>query len=102
MNYKLKGGIFLVKGVNKTVIEVNNTGSKIFDRIVFYVSPDCGNLSVKNLNKAIKDFTFDFDNRAGKGYTSLRKRIKIKRRIIIMLSAAVFLAVAGAALAVIL
>ena len=100
MNYKLKGGIFLVKGVNKTVIEVNNTGSKIFDRIVFYVSPDCGNLSVKNLNKAIKDFTFDFDNRVGKGYTSLRKRIK--RRIIIMLSAAVFLAVAGAALAVIL
>ena len=26
----------MVKGVNKTVIEVNNTGSKVFDRIVFY------------------------------------------------------------------
>ena len=31
----------MVKGVNKTVIEVNNTGSKVFDRIVFYVSPSC-------------------------------------------------------------
>ena len=35
----------MVKGVNKTVIEVNNTGSKIFEKIVFYVSPQYGNLN---------------------------------------------------------
>lgn len=73
----------MVKGVNKTVIEVNNTGSKVFDRIVFYVSPSCGNLNAKTLNRAIKNFTFDFDNRAGKGYTSLRKRMIRKRRLLI-------------------
>lgn len=92
----------MVKGVNKTVIEVNNTGSKVFDRIVFYVSPSCVNLSAKNLNRAIRNFTFDFDARAGRGYNSLRKRMLLRRRLIAgLVSAAVLIAV-GITLAIIL
>ena len=91
----------MVKGVNKTVIEVNNTGSEVFDKIVFYVSPSCSNLSHKNLNRAIKSFTFQLDERAGRGYNSLRKRMLIKRRIVIGIAAAVLL-VAGITLALIL
>ena len=91
----------MVKGVNKTVIEVNNTGSKVFDKIVFYVSPSCSNLSHKNLNRAIKSFTFQLDERAGRGYNSLRKRMLIKRRIVIGIAAAVLL-VADITLALIL
>ena len=70
----------MVKGVNKTVIEVNNTGSKVFDRIVFYVNPACSNLSSKNLNRAVKNFTFGLDERAGRGYKSLRARYILRRR----------------------
>lgn len=92
----------MVKGVNKTVIEVNNTGSKVFDRIVFYVSPSCVNLSAKNLNRAIRNFTFDFDNRAGKGYNSLRKRMLLRRRLIVGLSSAALLLAVGITLALIL
>lgn len=92
----------MVKGVNKTVIEVNNTGSKVFDRIVFYVSPSCGNLSAKNLNRAIKNFTFDFDNRAGRGYNSLRKRMLLKRRLAVCMAAVAVLLAAGITLAIIL
>lgn len=92
----------MVKGVNKTIIEVNNTGSKVFDRIVFYVSPSCGNLSAKNLNRAIKNFTFDFDARAGRGYNSLRKRMLLKKRIIICLVTAALFLTAGITLAIIL
>lgn len=93
----------MVKGVNKTVIEVNNTGSKVFDRIVFYVSPSCSNLNAKTLNRAIKNFTFDFENRAGKGYTSLRKRMLRKRRLLIFgLIALSLVLVAGATLLLIL
>ena len=92
----------MVKGVNKTVIEVNNTGSKVFDRIVFYVSPSCVNLSAKNLSRAIKNFTFDFDNRAGRGYNSLRKRMLLRRRLIVGATAAAVLLVAGITLAFIL
>ena len=72
----------MVKGVNKTIIEVNNTGSKVFDRIVFYVSPACSNLSAKNLNRAVRNFTFQLDERAGRGYKSLRQRHINRRRII--------------------
>lgn len=92
----------MVKGVNKTVIEVNNTGSKVFDRIVFYVSPSCSNLSHKNLNRAIKSFTFDFDARAGKGYNSLRKRMLLKRRIAVCIATAAVLLAVGITLAFIL
>lgn len=92
----------MVKGVNKTVIEVNNTGSKVFDRIVFYVSPSCSNLSHKNLNRAIKNFTFDFDARAGRGYHSLRKRMLLRRRIIVGAVIAAVLLISGITLMLIL
>lgn len=29
----------MVKGVNKTIIEINNTGSKYFDRVLLFVNP---------------------------------------------------------------
>ncbi len=73
----------MVKGVNKTVIEVNNTGSKVFEKIVFYVSPSCGNLNPKHLKRAMQSFTFQFDERAGGGYKTLRQRMIMRRRIFI-------------------
>lgn len=91
----------MVKGVNKTVIEVNNTGSKVFNRIVFYVSPDYGNLSTKQLSRAVSEFTFRFDERTGKGYKTLRRRMIIKRRVIAA-ACAVSVAIALAILAVII
>ena len=79
----MKGGNILVKGVNKTVIEVNNTGSKVFDRIVFYVTAQYGNLSAKELLKATESFTFQFDKRSGRGYKRLRRRMMRKRILLI-------------------
>lgn len=73
----------MVKGVNKSVIEINDTGSEIFDRIVFFVSPKYGNLSAKKLKSETEKFTFQFDARAGKGYRSLRQRAIIRKRLII-------------------
>lgn len=84
----------MVKGVNKTVIEVNNTGSKIFDRIVFYVTAQYGNLSAKELMKATENFTFQFDKRSGRGYKRLRRRM-IRKRII---KAFLITLIAGAAI----
>ena len=69
----------MVQGVNKTVIEVNNTGSKVFDRIVFYVTAQYGNLSARELLKATESFTFQFDKRSGRGYKLLRRRMLRKR-----------------------
>lgn len=74
----------MVKGVNKTVIEVNNTGSQLFEKIVFYVTPEYSNLSAKQLRKAAGDFSFGFQKMTAKA--SLRKRYKRKKRIILSLS----------------
>ena len=83
----------LVKGVNKTVIEVNNTGSRLFEKIVFYVTPEYGTLSAKQLRRAARNFSFNFED-TGSG--TLRKRVRNKRKI----KAAVFLGVAAVILAV--
>lgn len=68
----------MVKGVNKTVIEVNNTGSKLFEKIVFYVTPEYGNLSAKQLRRAASTFSFNYE--APAAAQPLRKRYKYKRR----------------------
>ncbi|MBQ8793214.1 MAG: hypothetical protein IJZ63_00525 [Clostridia bacterium] len=91
----------MVRGVNKTVIEVNNTGSKIFDRVVFYVSPTYSNLSQKNLNKAIKSFTLGLDERVPRSRMTLRQRHILRRRVIIATIVGGLLLI-GTALAIIL
>lgn len=65
----------MVKGVSKTVIVVNNTGNKFFEKIVFYVTPEYGNLNSGKLNSAAAKYigTFELDNKNNK---SLRKRYK--------------------------
>ena len=70
----------MVKGVSKTIIEVNNTGSKLFEKIVFYVTPEYGNLSAKQLKRAATEFSFNYDSTSPKN-TSLRKRYKKKRSL---------------------
>lgn len=72
----------MVKGVNKTIIEVNNTGSRYFEKIVFYVTPQYGNLSAKQLKKAASNFSFNFDNLPQrKSLRKTQKQRKIKRMV---------------------
>lgn len=92
----------MVKGVNKTVIEVNNTGSRVFEKIVFYVNPSCGNLNAKHLKKAMQNFTFQFDERASRGYKTLRQRMLMRRRIFIGAIAASVIAIVATILIILL
>ena len=69
----------MVKGVSKTIIEVNNTGSKLFEKIVFYVTPEYGNLNAKQLKRAAANFSFNYDNTFTN--RNLRKRVKRKKII---------------------
>lgn len=90
----------MVKGVSKTVIVVNNTGSKLFEKIVFYVTPEYGNLSAKQLKKAASGFSFNYDETARR--QSLRRRIRRKRLIRNLIFAGLGLAVAAVLLILIL
>ncbi len=69
----------MVKGVSKTIIEVNNTGSKLFEKIVFYVTPEYGNLNAKQLKRAAANFSFNYDSSFSK--LPLRQRVKRKKII---------------------
>ena len=90
----------MVKGVSKTVIEVNNTRSRLFEKIVFYVTPEYGNLSAKQLKKAASAFTFRYDANLNKA--TLRNRYRRKRFITLIAAGLIVLAVSIAALVIIL
>ena len=91
----------MVKGVSKTVIVVNNTGSKLFEKIVFYVTPEYGTLSAKQLKKAASSFSFNFDESASK--SALRRRVRRKKQIrALVLASAALLALVTVALIIIL
>ena len=39
----------MVKGINRTVIEINDTGNNMFEKIIFFVTPEYGNISSRQL-----------------------------------------------------
>lgn len=91
----------MVKGVNKTVIEVHNTGSKYFEKIVFYVTAEYGNLSPKQLEQASAQISPIFSQTLQqKPINNLRKRYrkKQKRRLVL---AAICMAAIGVIAAII-
>ena len=80
---------------------VSNTGSKLFEKIVFYVTPEYGTLSAKQLKKAASSFSFNYDE--GIRQKNLRNRIKRKKiKRALVLSAVLAAAAAVIALIIIL
>lgn len=69
----------MVKGVNKRVIEVNDTGSKFFEKIVFYVTPQYSELSPSQLKEATEFLSLKLEGNPKR--TSLRKRHLRKKRV---------------------
>lgn len=69
----------MVKGVNKRVIEVNDTGSKFFEKIVFYVTPQYSELSPSQLKEATEFLSLKLGEKPKS--TSLRKRHLRKKRV---------------------
>lgn len=63
----------MVKGVNKTVIEINDTGSKVFEKVVFYVSPKYSTLTAKQLSRAAQNLNINSEDMYGK-FKPLRQR----------------------------
>ena len=87
----------MVKGVNKTVIEVQATGNRLFEKIVFYVSPEYGNVSARRLKKAAGDFSKQFCETPT---VPLRRRVR--RRRFVRAAVLAGIAVTAAAVAVFL
>ena len=88
----------MVKGVNKNVIEINDTGSDIFERIVFYVSPKFSTINQKRILKESEKFTVNY--RENNKNTLRARCIRRKRRFLCLLILSV-LAIAATITAII-
>ena len=69
----------MVKGVNKRGIEVNDTGSKFFEKIVFYITPQYSELTPVQLKEATEFLSLKLEGSPKK--TSLRRRHLRKKRV---------------------
>ena len=87
----------MVKGVNRTVIEVNDTGNEMFEKIVLYVKPKYGNLGAAQLQKALGECNFGYNH-----VRPLRKRVKLRKRRVALLSVGLITLVAAVLLFIIL
>ena len=75
----------MVKGVNKQIIEINDTGSKYFERVLLFVSPGRSDLSHEKLTAEAKEYLLKLSPESSSS-KSLRQRHKSslkKRRIAI-------------------
>ena len=74
----------MVKGVNKTVIVVNDTGNEMFEKIVFYITPKYSKINLKELNKAAGELSLAFGGvNKNKSKITLRKR-RLRRKILLI------------------
>lgn len=51
----------MVKGVNRTVIEINDTGNKYFSRVVFFINPEYSFLPPGKLENRAKEYLGTLD-----------------------------------------
>ena len=93
----------MVKGVNKKIIEINNTENELFEKIVIYVSPKAGASNSAKVKKAVNEVVSNLSGEAPKA-GSLREILakeKRKKRRIITFSVFAALLLAAATLMII-
>lgn len=78
----------MLKGVNKVIIEVNDTGEKLFEKAIFYIRPEYANKSNGELEKKAKEYIDSIQNPEkiyGFDYENFDERIKKRRRLFLIL-----------------
>lgn len=80
----------MVKGVNKTVIEINDTGSNIFEKAILFVTPKYSNLSAKRLKTEAKRVVNNYYSSAD-NVPTVRQKYK-RRRVAVLFGSFLLLA----------
>ncbi len=88
----------MVKGVNKKIIEINNTENEFFEKIILYVSPKAGAPNCSKVKRAASELVSNLsgDSLKTKGLREIleQKRRQKKRVIILSLCVAALLTLA--------
>ena len=82
----------MVKGVNKNIIEVNDTNNEFFERIVFYLAPKYETLDVKAKETAFREMEKLFiENVDTKSFDCKKIKFKSKTKRILLFGTGAFL-----------
>lgn len=73
----------MVRGVNRSIIEVNDTGNKYFERVLFFINPDYSSADDKKLQKAATDYI-----KNAEGPHGIKRKKPRRRRLAFALAAA--------------
>ena len=92
----------MVKGVNKTIIEISNTGNKLFNRVILFVSPEYVDKSDKKLTEEAQSLIRKLESMSGESLRSAVKRQRKRKKRIIIFSVLGSIAVTVAVLLIIL
>ena len=84
----------MIKGVNKAIIEINETGNKYFEKAIFYVRCDHCDESSKKLEKKAKEYIANIEKPPVFDYFDLAQDRKRKRRLFLILGGYLLLLVA--------
>lgn len=68
----------MVKGVNKQIIEINDTGNKYFEKVLLFVAPGKKDLPSDLLYTKAQEYVVDFSKNFSAG-PSLREKMQKKR-----------------------
>lgn len=74
-----KGADHMVKGVNRQIIEINDTGNRYFEKVLLFVAPGKSDLSESKLKSEAEEFLFKLSPELKKS-EGLRQRVKNKAR----------------------
>lgn len=85
----------MVKGVNRQIIEINDTGNKYFERVLLFVSPAQSDTDEKDLYAQARHYVSSLSDEEGR--VSLRKRHRAKSRKKLIIIASSLLGIAAAA-----
>lgn len=81
----------MVKGVNRQIIEINDTGSKYFERILLFVTPAASQVNTRRLEKEAVNILGGIspDLPVKMGLRAHHKNKRVKRRVLAISVAAV-------------
>ncbi len=75
----------MIKGVNKAIIEINETGNKYFEKAILFLREDACEQSKKKLETKAKDYLENIQKPPILDYFDLTEDRKRKRRLFLIL-----------------
>ncbi|MBR2042923.1 MAG: hypothetical protein IJ946_01135 [Clostridia bacterium] len=85
----------MVKGVNKSVIEITDTGNKFFNKVILFVSPEYSNKSDKIIAGEAGEFIKKLQSTSRESLRRAVMRERKRRRRIMLCALGAFFAAVG-------